>query len=89
MISRSFEQPDRTVSPASDTRNRYKIRYTRNQDWLTSLQVNAHDRVFGTHTQAALSLFCVEPAFTNGSDSTDPISHEEIAEVTAPSRAPP
>ena len=42
-----------------------------------------------TMPQAALSLFCVEPAFTNGSDSTDPISHEEIAEVTAPSRAPP
>ena len=39
--------------------------------------------------QAALSLFCVEPAFTNGSDSTDPVSHEEVAEVTAPSRAPP
>ena len=26
------------------------IRYTRNQDQLASLQVNAHDRVFGTHT---------------------------------------
>ena len=42
-----------------------------------------------TMPQAALSLFCVEPAFTNGSDSTDPISPEEVAEVTAPSRAPP
>ena len=49
MISRSLERPDRTVSRASDARNRYKIRYTRNQDWLSSLQVNAHDRVFGTH----------------------------------------
>ena len=39
--------------------------------------------------QAALSLFCVTPAFTNGSDSTHPISHEEAAEGTAPSRAPP
>ena len=29
MISRSFERPDRTVSRASDARNRYKIRYTR------------------------------------------------------------
>ena len=45
-----------------------------------------------TMPQAALSLFCVEPAFTNGSDSsdsTDPISREEVAEVAAPSRAPP
>ena len=31
MISRSFERPDRTVSRASDARNRYKIRYTTNQ----------------------------------------------------------
>ena len=43
----------------------------------------------GTMPQAVLSLFCVEPAFSNGSDSTDPISHEEVAQVTAPSRAPP
>ena len=50
MISRSFERPDRTVSRASDARNRYKIRYTRNQNRPSSLQVNAHDRVFGTHT---------------------------------------
>ena len=49
MILRSFERPDRTVSRASDVRNLYKIRYTRNQDRLASLQVNAHDRVFGTH----------------------------------------
>ena len=33
------------------TRNRYKIRYTRTQDRPASLQVNAHDRVFGTHTR--------------------------------------
>ena len=37
------------MSRASDARNRYKIRYTRNQDRLASLQVKAHDRVFGTH----------------------------------------
>ena len=49
MISRSLQRPDRTVSRASDARNRYKIRYTRNQDRLASLQVNTHDRVFGTH----------------------------------------
>ena len=39
--------------------------------------------------QAALSLFCVTPAFTNGSDSTDPVDHKPVSEVTAPSRAPP
>ena len=49
MISRSLERPERTVSRASDARNRYKIRYTRNQDRPSSLQVNAHGRVFGTH----------------------------------------
>ena len=49
MISRSFERPDRTVSRASDARNRYKIRYTTNQHRLASCQVNAHGRVFGTH----------------------------------------
>ena len=48
IISRFFERPDRTVSRASDARNRYKIRYTRIQDRPSSLQVNAHDRVFGT-----------------------------------------
>ena len=48
-----------------------------------------HPQPDDTMPQAALSLFCGEPAFTNGSDSTDPISHEEVAEVTAPSRAPP
>ena len=42
------------MSRASDARNRYKIRYTRNQDRLASSQVNAHDRVFGTHTVRAL-----------------------------------
>ena len=54
MISRSFERPDRTASRASDARNRYKIRYTRNQDRPSSLQVNAHGRVFGTHTARSL-----------------------------------
>ena len=47
--SASLERPDRTVSRASDARNRYKIRYTRNQERLASLQVKTHDRVFGTH----------------------------------------
>ena len=37
------------------TRNRYKIRYTRNQDRPSSLRVNAHDRVFGTHTLGGAS----------------------------------
>ena len=53
MISRSFERPDRTVSRASDARNRYKIRYTRTQHRPTSRQVNDHGRVSGTHTLAA------------------------------------
>ena len=50
MISRSFERPERTVSRASDARNRYKIRYTRIQHRPASRQVNDHGRVFGTHT---------------------------------------
>ena len=50
MISRSFERPDRTVSRASDARNRYKIRYTRTQHRPASRQVNDHGRVSGTHT---------------------------------------
>ena len=50
MISRSFERPDRTVSRASDARNRYKIRYTRNQHRPASRQVNDHGRVSGTHS---------------------------------------
>ena len=49
MISRSFEQPDRTASRASDARNRYQIRYTTNQHRPPSLQVNDHGRVSGTH----------------------------------------
>ena len=49
MISRSFERPDRTVSRASDARNRYKIRYTTNQHRPPSRHVNDHDRVSGTH----------------------------------------
>ena len=39
------------MSRVSDARNRYKIRDTRNQDRLASLQVKAHDRVFGTHRE--------------------------------------
>ena len=50
MISRSFERPEHTVSRASDARNRYKIRYTRNQHRPASRQVNDHGRVSGTHT---------------------------------------
>ena len=49
MISRSFERPDRTVSRASDARNRYKIRYTRTQHRPASRHVNDHGRVSGTH----------------------------------------
>ena len=52
--SASLERPDRTVSRASDARNRYKIRYTRNQERLASLQVKTHDRVFGTHPTTTL-----------------------------------
>ena len=65
MISRSLEQPDRTVSRASDANNRYKIRYTRNQDWPSSLQVNAHDRVFGTHTVAKASIAGARSAYVS------------------------
>ena len=50
IISRFFERPDRTVSRASDARNRYKIRYTTNQHRPASRQVNDHGRVSGTHT---------------------------------------
>ena len=50
MISRSFERPDRTASRATDTRNRYKIRYTRIQHRPVSRHVNYHGRVSGTHT---------------------------------------
>ena len=53
MISRSFERPERTVSQASDARNRYKIRYTRTQHRPASRQVNDHGRVSGTHTLTA------------------------------------
>ena len=49
MISRFFERPDRTVSRASDARNRYKIRYTRTQHRPPSSRVNDHGRVSGTH----------------------------------------
>ena len=52
MISRSFERPDRTVSRASDARNRYKIRCTRTQHRPASRQVNDHGRVSGTHRVA-------------------------------------
>ena len=50
MISRPFERPERTVSRASDARNRYKNRYTRTQDRPASRQVNDHGRVSGTPT---------------------------------------
>ena len=49
IISRFFERPDRTVSLASDARNRYKIRYTTNQHRPASRQANDHGRVSGTH----------------------------------------
>ncbi len=54
MISRSFERPDRTVSRASDARNRYKIRYTRTQYRPAPRQVNDHGRVSDTHTHLEL-----------------------------------
>ena len=50
MISRSLERPERTVSRASDARNRYKIRYARTQDRPASRHINDHGRVSGTHT---------------------------------------
>ena len=50
MISRSFERRERTVSRASDARNRYEIRYTRTLYRPASRQVNDHGRVSGTHT---------------------------------------
>ena len=49
MISSSFQRPDRTVSRASDARNRYKIQYTRTQHRPASRHVNDHGRVSGTH----------------------------------------
>ena len=52
MISRSLERPARTVSRASDARNRYKSRYTRTQYRPPSREVNDHGRVSGTHTVA-------------------------------------
>ena len=65
MISRSFERPDRTVSRASDARNRYKIRYTTNQHRPASRQVNDHGRVSGTHSLDV--LFCHDaPAGVRG-----------------------
>ena len=54
MISRSLERPERTVSRASDARNRYKIRYTRTQHRPASRQVNDHGRVSGTHRVKSL-----------------------------------
>jgi hypothetical protein len=51
MISRSLERPERIARRAGDASNRYKVRYTRLQDGPASLQVNAHDRVSGSHTQ--------------------------------------
>ena len=49
----SFERPDRTVSRASDARNRYKIRYARTQHRPASRQVSDHGRVSGTHRLVA------------------------------------
>ena len=54
LLSRAFDRVgarkcDRVRCRTSDARNRYKIRYTRNQDRLAPLRVNAHDRVSGTH----------------------------------------
>ena len=56
IISRFFERPDRTVSRASDARNRYKIRYTTNQHRPASRQVNDHGRVSGTHRPNRVSI---------------------------------
>ena len=56
IISRFFERPERTVSRASDARNRYEIRYTRTQHRLASRQVNDHGRVSGTHGAVAPSV---------------------------------
>ena len=70
MISRSLERPDRTASRASDARNRYKIRYTRTQHRPSSLQVNAHDRVFGTHTHDPSVSQPLAPAPGNSSPKT-------------------
>ena len=62
MISRSFERPDRTVSRASDARNRYKIRCTRTQHRPPSRHVNDHGRVSGTHRGPWRSVDDVELA---------------------------
>ena len=61
MISRSLERPERTVSRASDARNRYKIRYTRTQHRPASRQVNDHGRVSGTHTPPACEVDNIFP----------------------------
>ena len=86
MISRSLEQPDRTVSRASDANNRYKIRYTRNQDWPSSLQVNAHDRVFGTHRapgSRASHLVSAHDRVSATHNSQDAAHHAWSAHTTA------
>ena len=63
MISRSLERPDRTVSRASDARNRYKIRYTTTQHRPPSRQVNDHGRVSGTHRVGSSADNAVAEAF--------------------------
>ena len=85
MISRSFERPDRTVSRASDARNRYKIRYTTNQHRPTSRQVNDHGRVSGTHT-LSLWLAATSVAELTAAAATSPHSSRRCSPAPAPQR---
>ena len=39
--------------------------------------------------KAELSLYCVLPAFGNGTGDTDQVDHAEVSGTAAPSRAPP
>ncbi len=48
MISRSFERPERTARRASAATKRYKMRFIELGS-ADIVQVNAHDRVSGTH----------------------------------------
>ena len=72
IISRFFERPDRTVSRASDARNRYKIRYTTNQHRPASRQVNDHGRVSGTHRRHRLHRPLQRPPAPPLAQSTTP-----------------
>ena len=87
MISRSFERPDRTVSRASDARNRYKIRYTRTQHRPPSRQVNDHGRVSGTHTHRRRSTTTAEfpapTALRDFSASADDVTVSPLAAAAA------